>query len=99
MAKKNKQKGFTPKDKEKAQVQLTLKNVELINSSIKIAKHLSRIAGCGPEGIMTTMVIVVSDFIEEMASSVDAPKERIMNDMLDAVRDSVNGKYDNKEGN
>lgn len=99
MAKKKETKGMSPEEKEKAQVQLTVKNVDMINSSIKIAKHLSRIAGCGPEGIMTTMVLVVSDFIEDMASSVDVPKERITNDLLDAIRESVNGKYDHKEGN
>lgn len=91
---------MSPKEKEQMQVKLTLQSADMIQHAIKIATHLSRAAGCGPEGIITTMVIVVSDFIEEMAESINAPKERIMNDMLDAIRDSVNGKYDNnKTGN
>lgn len=89
---------MTPKEKEELQVKLTMKNADMIMSAVKMAKTLSQMSGCGPEGIMTTMVFVVGDFIPAMAADCGVPKERIMNDLLDAIRDYVNDNK-NKQGN
>lgn len=74
---------------EKLQVELTLKNTEMIKSSIKMAHITSRLSGIGPEGIMTSVILAVCDFIYDMAKALEVPRERIMKDLLDYIRDYV----------
>ena len=89
MAKKKVTKKQTPADKEKETVEFICKNVDMILSSVKITQHLTVIMGLGPDVMLTTMGMVVHDFIEAMASATDAPKEALMNDFLDAVKKSI----------
>ena len=86
MAKKVNKKNISA-DMEKRQIELVLKNADMIKSSISIATHLSDIAGVGPEGVITAMAIVVSDFLSEMSTSLGVGSEQFTDDFFEAIRE------------
>lgn len=74
-------------DLEKRQIELVLKNADMIKSSIAVATRLSGIAGIGTEGITTAMAIVVSDFSFAMAESLGIDYKQFTDDFFDAIRE------------
>jgi hypothetical protein len=88
MAKKDSQKKSAA-NIEKLQVELTMKNADMIKSSIKMAYIMSRMSGIGPEGIMTSVVLAVSGFIIALASATEVSVEQIQKDLFGAIRDYV----------
>ena len=86
MAKKVNKKNISA-DMEKRQIELVLKNADMIKSSISIATHLSDIAGVGPEGVITAMAIVVSDFSFAMAESLGIDYKQFTDDFFEAIRE------------
>lgn len=88
MAKKVNKKNISA-DMEKRQIELVLKNADIIKSSISIATHLSDIAGVGPEGVITAMAIVVSDFLSAMSTSLGVDSEQFTDDFFEAIREHM----------
>ena len=86
MAKKVNKKNISA-DMEKRQIELIVKNADMIKSSIAIAARLSGIAGIGTEGITTAMAIVVSDFSFAMAESLGIDYKQFTDDFFDAIRE------------
>lgn len=84
------------KTKEDLQIELTIRNAELIKQSIKVAHSLNRISKVGPEGIMTSMVFVVGDFLEAMASSLETSCDELTNTFFESIRDYVNEEENKK---
>lgn len=76
-------------DIEKKQIELVLKNADMIKSSISIATHLSDIAGVGPEGVITAMAIVCSDFLSAMSTSLGVDSEQFTDDFFEAIREHM----------
>jgi hypothetical protein len=72
---------------ETRQIELVLKNADMIKSSISVAARLSGIAGIGTEGITTAMAIVVSDFLFAMAESLGIDYKQFTDDFFEAIRE------------
>lgn len=85
------------KTKEELQIELTIRNAELIKQSIKVAHSFNTISKVGPEGIMTSMVFVVGDFPEAMASSLKTSCDGLTNSFFDNVREYINDELNSKK--
>lgn len=72
---------------ERKQIELICKNAEMIMSSVKMAAIMQQMAKIGPEGITTSMVYVIGDFVRNMAHSLEIDQEAYFRGLIDGVRD------------
>ena len=79
-------------DTEKKKIELIVRNADMISTSIKMAGIMQQSVNIGPEGITTTMVYVIGDFIKNLAYALEADQEACFKGLMSAVRDYLKEK-------